>query len=91
MPLVLAMIYFIFDFSLLRKLGLTLVVMLHLAVLIPFQFVIHAYIIHRFSLLFMPILFMLFGLLLEVSVGIAFYGWAMSWQSRSGSTLGQRA
>ncbi len=81
-PLVLGLIFYPFDFSLTKKIGLALIVTLHLGVLIPLQFTVHAYLIQKFSLLFMPVLFMLFGLLLEVTVGITLYGWGMSWAGR---------
>lgn len=54
--------------------------MLHLWILIPMQYVAHAYLIHTFSLLYMPVLFLMFGLMIDVFVFIAFYAWGMSWE-----------
>lgn len=90
-PLMFGLIFNIFDFSIFRKVALAALAMLHLAILIPFQFVIHAWIIHRFSLLFMPTLFMLGGLLLEVTVVVAFYGWGMSWRGTRKAARNPRA
>jgi hypothetical protein len=53
----------------------------HLVVLLPLQAVVHAWIIHRASLLSMPLLFLLFGVLLILFVYVALYGWGMSWRS----------
>jgi hypothetical protein len=78
-PLLFGLTVYVFDFSILHEVGLTLLVMLHLAVLLPFQYVLNAYLLHRFSLLFMPVLFTFFGLVIEVWLCIALYGWGASW------------
>jgi hypothetical protein len=52
--------------------------MAHLAVLTPLQYLTHIYIISRGSSLFMPVLYIMFGLLPQVGVFIAFYSWGMS-------------
>jgi YaiO family outer membrane protein len=80
-PVVLAFTYYIFDFSFSRKLGLTLLVMLHAVVVIPLQFTAHAYILYHTSLLMMPLLFFVFGLPLNVVTFIAFYAWGASWKN----------
>jgi hypothetical protein len=54
-------------------------------VLLPLQAAVHAWIIHRGSFLTLPVLFFLFGPLLDVFVYVALYGWGMSW--RSGGVL----
>ncbi|UCC74809.1 MAG: hypothetical protein JSV86_09750 [Gemmatimonadota bacterium] len=81
-PVLLGLIYYIFDFTLSRKLGLTLVVMLHLSVFIPLQYMAHALILYHSTLLFLPILFFVFGLPLDILVLIAFYAWGVSWRSQ---------
>jgi hypothetical protein len=80
-PLLFGLTVYIFDFGIHVEVGLTLLVMLHLAVLLPFQYVLHAYLLHRFSLLLMPVLFMFFGLIIEVLLCIALYGWGVSWNA----------
>jgi len=57
--------------------------LVHLAVFLPLQAVVHAYVIYRGSLLTMPVLFLVFGVLLDVFVYVALYGWGMSWRSAS--------
>ncbi|NIM18917.1 MAG: hypothetical protein GTO42_02680 [Candidatus Latescibacteria bacterium] len=79
-PILLGFTYFIFDFNLAKKLLLTLLMMLHLSILIPVQYMAHAYILHHMSLLFLPILFFVFGLPFQVMTFIAFYSWGSSWR-----------
>lgn len=80
LPWVHSLIYHIFDFSLVHKLALTLLSLLFLAVAIPLQLLSHAHILTFGSLLFLPVLYLLFGIL-PLSLGcIALYGWAMSWR-----------
>ncbi|HYW31435.1 MAG TPA: hypothetical protein VE869_08020 [Gemmatimonas sp.] len=80
-PLLVAFTYFIFDFPLWQKLLLASLLLLHLAVFLPLQAMVHAWIVHRASLLAMPMLFLVFGVLLDVFVYVALYGWGMSWRS----------
>ena len=82
-PILVACTYFIFDFELWQKLLLATMLLLHLALFLPLQAVIHAFVIYRGSLLAMPMLFLVFGVLLDVFVYVALYGWGMSWRSRS--------
>lgn len=82
LPLILALTYYLFDFTFSKKLALTLMAMIHLSVFIPLQYMLHAYILHS-SILFMPILYFVFGPFLDVVVFISFYSWGMSWQRRN--------
>jgi hypothetical protein len=86
-PSILAFTFFIFDFTLLRKLALTALLMMHLTVLVPFLYLLHLYFISKWTLVFMPAFYILFGLLLQVGVFIAFYSWGMSWASRDEEQL----
>jgi hypothetical protein len=78
-PVVLGFSFYIFDHDLGRQLAFTLAVIGHMAVLLPLQVLIHAWLAHYLSALVQPTLFFVFGLLLEVLVFVAFYGWGMSW------------
>jgi hypothetical protein len=80
-PLLFGLTFYIFDSGIHVDAGLTLLVMLHLAVLLPFQYVLHAYLLYHFSLLLMPVLFTFFGLAIEVLICIALYGWGISWNA----------
>lgn len=81
-PIMLGFTYYIFDFTLRQKLTLTLIVMGHVIVMTPLQYVAHAWIIHHGSLLFLPVVFFVSGLPLDVLVFIALYAWGFSWPSR---------
>jgi hypothetical protein len=78
-PLVLAFTYFPFDIAMWRKILLTGLCVGHITVLLPMQVMIHAYVVHHLSLLVMPTMFFLFGILPQLFVFIALYAWGMSW------------
>lgn len=78
-PIVLGFAFYIFDHDLGRQVLFTLAVIGHMALLLPLQVLIHAWLAHHLSALVQPTLFFIFGLLVEVLVFVAFYGWAMSW------------
>ncbi len=79
-PWVHALIYYIFDFSLLQRFLLTLLTLAFIIIALPFQFMVHTYLLIKFSLLFLPLLHFIFGILLLILACIALYGWAMSWK-----------
>lgn len=85
-PIVLALTHWLFDFSVGKKVGLAVGVMAYLYVLIPLKYALHAVILHVGGMIYLPILFVLFGLPIEVMIFVAFYGWGMSWKGRKGST-----
>jgi len=60
-PIVLGFAFYIFDHDLARQLLFTLAVIGHMAVLIPVQVLIHAWLSHYFSALVQPTLFFVFG------------------------------
>lgn len=79
-PMVLGLTYYIFDFSLRQKIGLTILIMGHQVLLIPMQYAMQAYVMHAQSLLFMPLMFFVFSLPLNVVSFISFFGWGFSWE-----------
>jgi hypothetical protein len=78
-PWMLGATYYLFDFSIYKKLGLTVLVLAYFIVVIPFQYALHTILLRHLSLLFLPIFYMVFGYLLDVMLIIAFYTWAMTW------------
>jgi len=78
-PWVLAFVYYVFDFRLYQKVALTALVLLYFALALPIQYALHAALLWRLSLLFLPLFYLAFGYLLDVTVFIAFYAWAMTW------------
>ena len=80
-PLLLALTYYIFDFGLMKKAFLTCAVMTHLMFFIPLQVLLQALILQK-TVLFMPLLYIVFGMPVDVLLIIAFYSWGMSWSFR---------
>jgi hypothetical protein len=80
-PLLFALTYYIFDFGLWKKACLTALTMAHLALFLPFQILLQALVLQK-STLFMPVLYIVFGVPLNVMLIIAFYSWAMTWPFR---------
>ena len=79
-PLLLGLTLHVFDLALWRKLGLTLLILGHLAVFIPLNALVHVWLIGHGTALVMPVLFLVFGLLLNIFSFVSFYGWALSWR-----------
>jgi hypothetical protein len=81
-PVLFGLTYYIFDFGLVRKTVVTFVTMTHLSLFIPLQVLLQAIVLHK-SILFMPVLYIVFGLPLDALIVIAFYSWGMSWRSKA--------
>lgn len=90
-PLVLALVFYIFDFSIWWKSIITIATLAFFLVALPMQYMLHAYIIHHTSYLFLPILYFLFGVLLDVLLFINFYAIGMSRGRDQTSDLGRYA
>jgi hypothetical protein len=81
-PFLFACTYYIFDFGLWPKAFLTVLTMAHLVLFFPLQILVAALILER-SVLFMPVLYIVFGMPLDVLLIIAFYSWGMTWSFRA--------
>ena len=84
-PFLVGFTFHVFDFLLWQKAAMVVLLLGHLAIMLPMQATIHAWMIQRGSLLAMPMLYFVFGVLIDVFVYVALYGWGMSW--RSGGVL----
>jgi hypothetical protein len=80
-PVLFALTYYIFDFGLLKKSALTALTMAHLVIFVPLQVLLQALILQQ-SILFMPVLYIIFGLPIDILLIISFYSWAMTWPFR---------
>jgi hypothetical protein len=85
-PVMLALLYYIFDFAFWRKLVMTALIMGHFILFLPFQYMLHALVISSWSFLFLPLLYLLFGLLLDTLMFISWYSFAMTWRSQEKDT-----
>jgi hypothetical protein len=54
--------------------------MSYLSLLLPVQVLLQAMVLEK-SVLFMPILYIVFGLPVDILIILAFYSWGMSWLS----------
>lgn len=90
-PIVLSLVFYIFDFPIWWKLMVTVAAIAFFLLAIPMQYMLHAYIIHATSYLFLPILYFLFGMLLDVLMFINFYAIGMSRGRDQSSDLGRYA
>ena len=80
-PLLFALTYYIFDFGLWKKALLTALTIIHLTLFLPFQVVLQALVLQN-TVLFMPVLYIIFGMPLDVLLIIAWYSWGMTWSFR---------
>jgi hypothetical protein len=85
-PLLFGLTYYIFDFGLLKKAFLTALAMTHLALFLPLQVLFQALFLQK-TVLFMPVLYIVFGLPVNILIIVAFYSWGMSWSFRSPKLL----
>ena len=81
-PWMLGFTYNIFPFSLARKLLLTTITVLYFIILYPFQFMLYAALIYKFSLLYLAPIHFIFTVFFDVMIFIALYAWGMSWEEK---------
>lgn len=79
-PTLYALTFYLLNFSVLQKVFLTLVTMLHLLLFVPHQYLLHVYLL-RGSVLFMPLLYFVLGPFLDILAFVGFYSWGMSWKA----------
>ncbi|WP_337883339.1 hypothetical protein [Chromobacterium haemolyticum] len=80
MPWVHALTFHVLEKPLWHKFALTGVSLAYLLLEAPLHYFAAALVLHYGSLLFMPLLFILGSLMMEVMMMIALYAWAMSWE-----------
>jgi len=85
-PIVFGLTYYIFNFGLIRKALLTALTMTHLSLFFPLQVLLQAIILQK-TVLFMPVLYIVFGMPLDTMIIIAFYSWGMSWPAKKETGL----
>ena len=79
-PVLYGFTFYLLNFSLAQKLLLTLATIVHLVLFVPHQYLLHVYLLQG-SVLFMPVLYFVFGPFLDILVFIGFYSWGMSWRA----------
>jgi hypothetical protein len=73
--------FHVFGFGWWRKAMLTILTLVHQVVFVPAQYLFHIALVQTYSLLQLPVLYLLCGVLLNVLVFICLYAWAMSWET----------
>lgn len=89
MPWLHALTYGLFEFGTFRTLALTIITLAYLAVLAPFKCLGLAWLTWHASLLVLPLLFWLGGVMFDMLMVIALFAWAMSWPIPHTSRLAQ--
>jgi hypothetical protein len=79
-PALFGLSYYIFEFGLIKKIALTTLTMSYLSLFLPVEILLQAMVLEK-SVLFMPILYIIFGLPVDILIIVAFYSWGMSWSS----------
>ena len=87
-PALFGLTYYIFKFGLIKKIALTALTMSYLSLFLPVQVLLQAMVLEK-SVLFMPILYIVFGLPVDILIILAFYSWGMSWPSEQAVKSGQ--
>lgn len=81
-PLMLMVSYYPLNFSLWKKLALTLFILVMVFLFAPHLYACHIVMMSFYSVLYMPVLFAVFGTLPIMVMIIAIYGWGMSWEQQ---------
>lgn len=79
-PTLFGLTYYVFRFGAIKKILLTVLTMSHLSVFLPVQILLQAMVLEK-SVLFMPVLYIVFGLPVDILIILAFYSWGMGWRS----------
>jgi len=87
-PALFGLTYYIFKFNLIKKIALTALTMGYLSLFLPVQVLLQAMVLER-SVLFMPILYIVFGLPVDILLVLAFYSWGMSWPAEQAAKSGK--
>lgn len=82
-PWILGLTYCVFNFHVLQKMGLIALVLAYFIVALPMQYLAHAVVLQHMSLLYMPLLYLMFGVFIDVMMFVALYAWGMSWGWKS--------
>jgi hypothetical protein len=91
LPPLLGLVYYIFDYPVWRKILLTILMLGYFLVFIPCQYMLHAYLIHEYTMIVLPVLYIFFGMLLDVLTFVSIYAYGMSWRSRRNAMQGRGA
>jgi hypothetical protein len=78
-PIILTASYYVLEASWRLQTAATAVIFTYYLVAVPFQLVAHAALIYLLSPLAMPVLYLLFGPMMNVLAFVALYAWVVTW------------
>ena len=82
-PVLLALLYYVLDFPFWRKIVVTLVMMGYFILVFPFQYLLYGLALASWTMLYMPLLYILFGPLMNTLMFVCWYSWAMTWRGKT--------
>jgi hypothetical protein len=82
-PVLLALLYYVLDFPLWRKVVVTLAMIAFFIILFPFQYMLYSLMLASWTMLYMPLLYIMFGPLLNTLMFVCWYSCAMTWRSKN--------
>jgi hypothetical protein len=85
-PVMLGLGYYILNESLWKKLWYTALMLLFFTLMVPHQVLLHALILEKGSVVFMPVLYFCFGAVFDALAFVALYAWAAS-NARDAATV----
>lgn len=77
-PWIYCFTYYMFGYRAKRKIIITSVTLIYFIILAPFQYMINACLIHFYSLVLMPILYVYFGLMVNIFAAVALFAYGVS-------------
>jgi hypothetical protein len=80
MPLLMGLIFYPLDMSLIKKAMATLLILAYMCAVVPWLMLLHAIVLTYGSLLFMPFAYFILGGPLLVALYVALYSYCMSWR-----------
>ena len=82
-PVLMSMLYYVLDFPLWRKLVVTTLMIAFFIVVFPMQYLMYGLALASWTMLFMPLLYILFGPLMNTLMFVCWYSWAMTWRGKN--------
>ena len=82
-PVLMALLYYVLDFPLWRKLVVTTLMIGYFVIVFPMQYLMYGLALASWTMLFMPLLYILFGPLMNTLMFVCWYSWAMTWRGKN--------
>ncbi len=80
LPVILTLIFYPLDLSLLKKAGATALMLVYLCIAVPWLMLLHAIVLQHGTLLFMPFAYFILGGPFLIMLNVALYSYCASWE-----------